>query len=739
MSRLPTVGGDDNTWGNVLNDFLDQAHNSDGSLKGSAVSASGAEMAANKGQASGYAPLDNTGKVPSSNLPNTTTPDATNSSKGIVQLSGDLGGSAASPTVPGLASKVGSVSATDATITVGGTSTAPTIGVNAIPESKVTNLTTDLASKLDASVIDTDGTLAADSDTRVATQKAVKTYVDSSAASPSPVTADYVVETNGSNITATPRPGSGLTAYSGTDAYTVIQNAIIALTPTGGGVGSGGGKITIIKGYYYLTNELTISGWENASFNPLSQLVIEGEGYATTLVQTITGKNGLVIKNGANFVLRDLRIYTGANSKSSLLLDSNGTDEELSCMKSQINNVHLDSNSTAYPSGYFKNFMDLEVGTLHVQSSSNTALVLENDSTTTHYGNSHFGFLRCSASASSPYAGLMIQSTSATNFMNLLSFSNYECISGYYGIHATYMNFATFDFVDIEANTKPVYFDGSASGNETRNNSIKSGYILANSGVTAITCTLYTGGNEFSVAMSTSSTSVPISDASAFRPVNKYDLYVDNATAVGLINITNNATIYRIRRVDGSVLSSPSFDKTRGQTGAWAIPNDGYNFSGMSINGQVTSSQGTVWASRFVPTRNMTIVKIGFCMYLAATTNDQIDVGLYDATGARLVHAGATSSVVNGSTGVKTVAVSSTTLTAGTTYYAALWYGPTSGTPPSMVSITTGNNLVPQMFGAGAGALELTGMFESVTGGLPSTLPMTPGSNQIPALAVLES
>lgn len=33
MARLPTVGGDDNTWGKVLNDFLQQEHNPDGTLK----------------------------------------------------------------------------------------------------------------------------------------------------------------------------------------------------------------------------------------------------------------------------------------------------------------------------------------------------------------------------------------------------------------------------------------------------------------------------------------------------------------------------------------------------------------------------------------------------------------------------------------------------------------------------------------------------------------------------------
>lgn len=60
-------------------------------------------------------------------------PDATTGAKGIVQLAGDLGGTATSPTVPGLASKVGSVSAGDSSIAIGGTSTAPTVRVNFIP------------------------------------------------------------------------------------------------------------------------------------------------------------------------------------------------------------------------------------------------------------------------------------------------------------------------------------------------------------------------------------------------------------------------------------------------------------------------------------------------------------------------------------------------------------------------------------------------------------------------------
>jgi hypothetical protein len=41
MSRLPQPGSDSNTWGDILNDFLVQSHNSDGTLKAAAVTATG--------------------------------------------------------------------------------------------------------------------------------------------------------------------------------------------------------------------------------------------------------------------------------------------------------------------------------------------------------------------------------------------------------------------------------------------------------------------------------------------------------------------------------------------------------------------------------------------------------------------------------------------------------------------------------------------------------------------------
>lgn len=68
-ARLPTPGGDDGSWGDILNGFLEVSHNSDGTLMPGAVTQAGAESTANKGQASGYAPLDTSSHVPLANLP----------------------------------------------------------------------------------------------------------------------------------------------------------------------------------------------------------------------------------------------------------------------------------------------------------------------------------------------------------------------------------------------------------------------------------------------------------------------------------------------------------------------------------------------------------------------------------------------------------------------------------------------------------------------------------------------
>ena len=121
MARLPQPGSDDGTWGNILNDFLGVEHNADGTLKSSGTLATKADDAdvvhvsgsETIGGAKSFTtsptvptptnPTDAATKAYVDSASGATVSDASTTTKGIVQLAGDLGGTAAAPTVPVLA------------------------------------------------------------------------------------------------------------------------------------------------------------------------------------------------------------------------------------------------------------------------------------------------------------------------------------------------------------------------------------------------------------------------------------------------------------------------------------------------------------------------------------------------------------------------------------------------------------------------------------------------------------
>lgn len=134
MTRLPIPGADADSWGDILNDYLQVSLASNGTLKPDAVTPAAIQddsVAGTKLQDSSItsAKLDvpggSDGQVltkdsgSSSGLAWTTTsgsaPDADATTKGLIKLAGDLGGTADTPTVPALANKV----ATSTTITAG--------------------------------------------------------------------------------------------------------------------------------------------------------------------------------------------------------------------------------------------------------------------------------------------------------------------------------------------------------------------------------------------------------------------------------------------------------------------------------------------------------------------------------------------------------------------------------------------------------------------------------------------
>lgn len=167
MARLPIPGSDEGTWGAILNNFLLVEHNSNGTLKASgslAAKADDTSVVHNSGAETitGTKTFTAPPNVPTPTSSNHATtkayvdstisagaPDASTTTKGIIQLSGDLTGTATSPTVAtgvitdsNISSAAAIAKSKLAALNIGDSD------VSAISESKITNLSADLASKV---------------------------------------------------------------------------------------------------------------------------------------------------------------------------------------------------------------------------------------------------------------------------------------------------------------------------------------------------------------------------------------------------------------------------------------------------------------------------------------------------------------------------------------------------------------------------------------------------------------
>lgn len=169
MPRLPRPGSDAGQWGQILNDFLAQTHTSDGSLKPGIVDSGAlAPNAVDETSLGATGGMDGQVLVKSTSsskglawaTPATiTVNDAGATTKGIVQLSGDLGGTASSPTVPGLAEKADSTAVyTKAEVNSSLSTKADTSSLSSyVPIAQIGEASGVAALDSDGDVIDTSG------------------------------------------------------------------------------------------------------------------------------------------------------------------------------------------------------------------------------------------------------------------------------------------------------------------------------------------------------------------------------------------------------------------------------------------------------------------------------------------------------------------------------------------------------------------------------------------------------
>lgn len=102
--RLPTPGSDSGTWGYVLNDFLAQSLDTDGTILNAALVTAGGEVTSNKDIAGGYPSLDGSGKINIARLPTGTTSttlalgNMVGNSRSIIAITANVTGAAAAST-----------------------------------------------------------------------------------------------------------------------------------------------------------------------------------------------------------------------------------------------------------------------------------------------------------------------------------------------------------------------------------------------------------------------------------------------------------------------------------------------------------------------------------------------------------------------------------------------------------------------------------------------------------------
>lgn len=148
----------------------------------------------------------------------------------------------------------------------------------------------------------------------------------------------------------------------------------------------------------------------------------------------------------------------------------------------------------------------------------------------------------------------------------------------------------------------------------------------------------------------------------------------------------------------GALIVNGISDRDNGQAGMYGAS---YPFQPTVL----ALTGGRVYFTRFVPSRDMTIVNIAFCVTTIAGVSDDIDVGIFNAAlTTKLVSKGATAGQL-GTLGVKPQTVAATALSAGTVYHACFSVG--AAVTLAQVAATglpSGN--VADLFGTAAGIRE---------------------------------
>lgn len=368
MARKPTPGSDDGTWGDILNSYLDVAHNIDGTLKNGVVGLS--NLSAGSPTSGQVLSTDGTALTWSTVSGSGTVPDANSSTKGLVQLTGDLGGTAASPTVPGLSSKA---AASDLTSHTSNTSnphsvTKAQVGLGNVDNTSDTNKpvssATQTALNLKANLASPTftGTVTVPTPTNNS-DAATKAYVDTAAGSKlSNITGFVTPGTNitlsGSGTSASPyqisASGGGAVSDATTSAKGIVQLTGdlggTAASPTVPGLAAKAADTTVVHN----TGTETVAGVKTFSSSPIvptptTSTQAANKSYVDGAVSAGSGGRNAVAKS-ANYTAAAGDFVVGDASSAAFTVTlpspSNGAQVSVKKVDSSVNGILI-----APPSG----------------------------------------------------------------------------------------------------------------------------------------------------------------------------------------------------------------------------------------------------------------------------------------------------------------------------------------------------------------------------------------------------
>lgn len=363
------------------------------------------------------------------------------------------------------------------------------------------------------------------------------------------VAPDYVLERKENTYIATPSRDV-LPVFSGSAVHMVINNCADEL--------GGQGHIAAKAGIFNLTDTVLFKG-QSEENPPRKQIILSGQGSATTFnLFDAVDKNAFKVNNKASFCFKDFYIAVNSANLSAIILDDDGDSDqfgECSSWNSHIENIFVSSDSNKAPAVLMKNFWDLSIPSLSVVNSVGSAIEIVNNSESTNFGNSHWGYIKGQGGDSLGCVGLKVSTTNNNNFPNLTSIAHFESIGTYKGIETVGARSINFGYVDIEFAQICIDVSGSDTNGTTRGLSFDAGYLLPRGGGgIGIKTSIFSGGNIFDkIFISGDQNVIPIQDQSQYRLPNSYNILLDSSVNESNISITEeNITELNVKKTNGA-------------------------------------------------------------------------------------------------------------------------------------------------------------------------------------------